>query len=413
MSLMIDLQYTSLDTQRSIIEKCIREGLQSEEDTAILFIDKKILQNRQEHILNCFPKIQQHTAIKTNPLSKVLDQLVQLGSGLEAASYEEVVHGLQHTDRVIFDSPAKTVLEIQKLNQIEPTIIINANSFSELALLKDSKHQIGLRINPLVDVGSPSDLTVSDNRSKFGVPISLEKEIMEAFETYDNITGIHIHIGSQIGDYQAWVQAISTVFHLAEKINAKHSDRVKFIDIGGGLPSDYTHRDTAGMRDIAKQVHRTVPQLFEKYTVYSEFGRFVHANAGWAVTRVEDVLPYTSPKTAVIHIGADMFLRDVYSNNKIHHSIEVFEELEANERESYQIAGPLCFGGDFINRNIDLPKGIQKGNRLIIQDIGANTFSLWSMHCSRSFPKVILHDGEQAEIIKDRVDAMKMIQFWQ
>jgi len=283
-----------------------------------------------------------------------------------------------------------------------------------LEMLQNSTHRIGLRINPLIDAGSPSDLTVSDNRSKFGVPMSLKKEIIDAYHQFDNLQGIHIHIGSQIGNYKAWVQAILAVYQLAEEINQKRSDQIQFIDIGGGLPADYTHEDAEGMKEIAEELNTTIPELFDKYIVYSEFGRFVHANAGWAVSKIEDVLPYTNPKTAVVHLGADMFLRDVYSDNKIHHSLDLLDDEEDDAKEEFQIAGPLCFGGDFINRKVLLSKEVSSGKRLIINDIGANTFSLWSMHCSRSFPKVIMHDGDgSVDVIKNRVDAQKMITFWQ
>jgi len=44
---------------------------------------------------------------------------------------------------------------------------------------------------------------------------------------------------------------------------------------------------------------------------------------------------------------------------------------------SYDIAGPLCFQGDFLVKDVQLPK-VEAGDILIIHDTGAYTFSLYS-----------------------------------
>jgi len=74
------------------------------------------------------------------------------------------------------------------------------------------------------------------------------------------------------------------------------------------------------------------------------------------------------------------------------------------------VGGPLCFGGDYIAKNIQLPKATA-GEWLIIQDTGANSFALWSRHCSRAFPKIIGEDSELA-ILRDRDSFEDILNFW-
>lgn len=58
----------------------------------------------------------------------------------------------------------------------------------------------------------------------------------------------------------------------------------------------------------------------------------------------------------------------------------------------------------------------QEGDLLVIQDIGANTFALWSRHCSRPFPKVIAYNsdmnGADMHIAKERESFASIRDFW-
>ncbi len=123
------------------------------------------------------------------------------------------------------------------------------------------------------------------------------------------------------------------------------------------------------------------------------------------------------PKTAIVHAGADIFLREIYSSTKEKHHKFILSgqdfSIKDSREENYQIGGPLCFGGDFLTRNIRLPE-IFPGDILIVSDIGANTFSLWSRHCSRPFPKVIGYSlkSDTIRIIKEKESISSIINFW-
>ena len=115
----------------------------------------------------------------------------------------------------------------------------------------------------------------------------------------------------------------------------------------------------------------------------TEFGRYVHAHAGWVATRVEYVKEAPNDRQiAIVHVGADMFLRECYNPNDWQHKHFVIEKNFAKKTDSGAVtvdfAGPLCFGGDFVIRNSKLPK-VEAGDWLIIQDVGANSFSLLSL----------------------------------
>jgi diaminopimelate decarboxylase len=78
------------------------------------------------------------------------------------------------------------------------------------------------------------------------------------------------------------------------------------------------------------------------------------------------------------------------------------------------VAGPLCFSGDILERDIHLPELVE-GDLLLIRDVGAYTFSMWSRYNSRQFPRVLGYEneGETMEILKEREDAENVVEFWQ
>ena len=51
-------------------------------------------------------------------------------------------------------------------------------------------------------------------------------------------------------------------------------------------------------------------------------------------------------------------------------------------QQKYRIVGPLCFAGDVLYESIDLPI-LEEGDEILIFNTGANTYSMWSRHCSR------------------------------
>ena len=119
----------------------------------------------------------------------------------------------------------------------------------------------------------------------------------------------------------------------------------------------------------------------------------------------------------MIHVGADLFLRKCYRPEDWHHEVFVVDRSGkikgGTDKNNYVIAGPLCFAGDMIAKEIQLPV-VEQGDYIIIQDTGAYTLSMWSRYNSRQIPKVIgyIEEGKEFEIIRDRESLDKIVEFW-
>lgn len=362
------------------------------EDTAVIGVNLPVLVSRLRHLKEVFPAGVQHSiAIKTNPHPKVLEFLVHQGFGLEAASIEEVRMALKAgcaPGDIVFDSPVKTRHEIREISSLSD-MLVNVNSIEELDRFKpDFKGIIGIRINPQVHTGAPELFDVSKNESKFGVPVDMKDRIVDAALRYP-VRALHMHSGSQMNDLNVQRGALKELKRIADAINAVAPGKIKILDIGGGLPTEPLSGKTQ-----MEAYGQIVAEVFRQssYLLVTEFGQWIQAESGFAISTIEYLL---SPNRLFIHLGADFFMRDAYSRPRSF-PMTVWNgdgtQVEGQDK-LYDVAGPLCFAGDYLAHSSPLPNNLQEGQFLFIDHTGANTYGLWSRHCSRTLPATWAWDG--------------------
>ena len=425
-------------------------GIVDEDDTAAIFQSWTILHEYVMHLRAAFshPNSIHAIAIKTNPHKEVLKKLVSWGFGLEAASYEELLlaeaAGIK-PENLVFDGPVKRTKEILKCNEKYPGLNINVNCLQELERFPVGNKcnlKIGIRINPMVDTGAPAVYHVSGDDSKFGVPICEEDAILEAILKY-NITTLHVHAGSSMKYLEQSTLAIKKVVDLALHANAclakKCERRITTIDMGGGLlpeilseeamsytrlkstnkdlnPPKFTN-SVSTMHAYANMLREKVPELFSDFRLITEFGQWVHFHCGFVISELEYVVKKRNKYVMYCHLGADYFMRDVYTGKKRDFRLQILrrqdssllgtlnpsepvEKENGNSNSIYDLAGPLCVAGDYLMKNLAFSyydKGADSGNvnlpeqgdLILIMGTGSNSYGMWSRHCSRTIPKVV------------------------
>lgn len=414
---------TSIAGASSVLRAALGEGL-LEGAHAALFHDTGRVRARLGELRALFPPGTLHAvAIKANPLVELLRVMVGEGAGLEAASFEEVELALAAgcpPERLVYDSPAKTTAEIERALALG--VHLNADNFVEIeriarAWSPASRSVVGLRVNPLVGAGSISITSVASRSSKFGVPIDAEEEILAAFAAHPFLTALHVHVGSQGMPLERLTAGVARVWALGEAIERRVGPgRIAVFDLGGGLPVAYREADRVpSLGDYVGALREAVPGLFStRKRLITEFGRAIHATAGWAASRVEYVKQAGEERQAVIHLGADLLVRRAYLPEEWHHDLEVLDAAgrpKEGPRERWTVVGPLCFAGDVVSRGALLPP-IEPGDFVVIHDVGAYTLSMWSRHCSRALPLVIGYDGAALSVLKERETAARVVSFW-
>lgn len=425
------MNLTQIQAKSKVLRKCLETGEWSgPSDTSLIFYDLDAIDHRLDEISRSFPASSLHTtAVKANPLARILSLMNDRKAGAEVASLPELHLALKcgfPPERIVFDSPCKTLEEIEFA--LEKGVYLNADSFDELERIdqvmkkKGRFPDAGLRVNPQVGAGSILSTSVAGQISKFGVPLHEEKEnLIRAYRQYPWLRGIHIHIGSQGYPAKLLIEGVSKMMDLFREINSAEGSpgKIRIVDIGGGLPVVYADQDAPeSVSGYARILQQKFPILFSReITLITEFGRYIHANAGWAVSRIEYIKKFSTGNILVNHLGADFMLRECYNPRDWYHRIDLLDSRgrlkTSNDREYYSIAGPLCFAGDFIARDVSLPKA-QEGDYILIHDVGAYTLSMWSRYNSRQIPAVIGYrgEGESFEWIRKGESPEEVTAFW-
>lgn len=374
---------------KAIAEKTLAEaklkGLTC--DKANYFYLKESLNYRLNLLKEFFPSDTLHAiSIKTNNHPEVLKYIASKGFGLEAASIEEVKLAKKAgvpTNKIVFDSPVKTKTEIKYCHENLKDALINVNCLEEIKRYpKDFNCKLGLRINPLINVNTDKNLNVSKINSKFGVPFTKKDEIFHILTESDQFTAIHFHIGSGISDFEPNLKAYKLLSEFILKVNKTRIEKGIFtlldtLDIGGGI--DFELEKENGLEKFTKSLIEANKNT--DFKLVTEFGKFIHENNSFVSSSVEYITKNTPEShNAFIHVGADLFLRKIYSSMKINYPISVVGKQVS--QQNYRIVGPLCFAGDVLYESVNLPV-LEEGDEILIFNTGANTYSMWSRHCSR------------------------------
>lgn len=403
------------------LRRALSAGLLDEESPAALFYDLDAFRDRLGALRRAFPGALHALAVKACPLAGLLCPAIDMGFGLEVASEGELAIARRlaaPVDRVVFDSPAKTRREIAAA--LSAGHRLNINSLEELARVAEAMERpspprpasIGLRINPGIE-GASIEATFTGGRgAKFGVAIDEDRDaIAKAFASYPWLDGLHVHAGSQGVPPDRLVSAVGRVVELAGELTARGA-KIRVLDIGGGLPVRYRPSDPApDFAAYAAALEQRVPSLFSgPWRIVTEFGRAVFAPCGFAASRVE----YAQRGMAILHVGADLFVRPAYRPDDWYHEIEVFDptgQPKSGPVRGWSIAGPLCFSGDFLARDRPLPP-IAEGDIVAVRDAGAYTLSMWSKYNSRLAPAVFGFDERGFELLKPRETVEELLRFW-
>ncbi len=416
----------------AILQAAAAQGLTcSDQEPALIFHDLDLMRARLAELRHRFPSSTLHTlAIKANPLVELLRRAVMEQIGLEAASLEEVHLALAAgcpAERIVFDSPAKTEPELQ--TALALGVHINVDNVAELQRLAhlranmSSSSVVGLRVNPLVGAGTVSYTSVASHDSKFGITLDEAWESAPSlFRDCPWLTALHVHVGSQGCSLTQLALGVGRILQLRNHIQGVlRRDQVQVIDIGGGLPATYeAHAPAPSLKDYVAELRREAPQLYHTepgFSLITEFGRAVQAGCGWAVSRVEYLKQQSHRRLAVIHLGADFLMRPVYQPQMWRHRFALLHPdgtIKEGTRSKWSIAGPLCFAGDMVAKDLDLPDPAV-GDLLLIRDVGAYTLGLWSRHCSRAIPQVLGYEQgnpPRLTVLRKRESASDLVRFW-
>ncbi len=348
-------------------------------------------------------------AMKANSNQAVLKTLAKLGAGIDVVSGGELRRALAAgvpANRIMFSGVGKTVAEMDYALDVG-IYCFNIESEPELEVLNlraikaGKRAHVSFRINPDVDARTHAKISTGKKENKFGISYERARAVYAHAATLPGIevTGIDMHIGSQITELQPFEDAFRLLRELVEALRTD-GHTISHVDIGGGLGIPY--RDDNNPPPLPDAYAHIVKNELKSLDckIVTEPGRLIVGNAGILVTEVIYVKD-GGEKTFVIVDGAmnDLIRPTLY---EAYHGIRpVVQPAEDTPRIKADIVGPVCEPGDYLalDREMAAP---QPGDLIAVSSAGAYGAVQAGTYNSRLLVPEVLVKGDKFHVIRPR-----------
>lgn len=253
----------------------------------------------------------------------ILRAVKDAGSDIEVNSGGELWKALKAGftgEQINYNGNSKEIWELELAIENE-IYAIQVDSLYELSLIEQTAKRLGKRANvslrlvPEIKTSTHSGLQTAMVTSKFGM---MPDEAFAAFVQYKDspdldLCGIHLHIGSQNPEPQAYTEAFRMLTDSMMRIYDATGITLKHVNLGGGFPVNYLRDGSNASQFPAEQREMFAAdfepaeavghawkqarifandcgssRLFDDLTLLLEPGRSIIADAGICLTTVRN-----------------------------------------------------------------------------------------------------------------------------
>jgi diaminopimelate decarboxylase len=348
-------------------------------------------------------------AMKANSNQAVLATLARAGAGMDVVSEGELRRARAvgvPAQKIIFSGVGKTRAEMA-LGLDEDILCFNVESEPELEVLsqvaasRGRTARIAIRVNPDVDARTHAKISTGKSEDKFGVAISRAREVYARARSLPGVivTGVDMHIGSQIVDLQPFDDAFAL---LADFVRVLRADghAIDHVDLGGGLGIPYRrdNQPPPNPEAYAEIVRRRTKML--GCAVVLEPGRLIVGNAGVLVTSVLYVKNGPGKTFVIVDAAMNDLIRPTLYD--AHHEIlPVMEAAPSARRLKVDVVGPICESGDYLAQNREIAE-VAAGDLLAVMSAGAYGAVQSGTYNSRLLIAEVLVNGADYAIVRAR-----------
>ena len=348
-------------------------------------------------------------AMKANSNQAVLKTLANQGSGADVISEGELRRALAvgiPANKILFSGVAKSIDAID-FALAAGILCFNVESEPELQRLSERAVVMGkiapvsFRINPDVDARTHAKISTGKAEDKFGIPWKDAALIYQKAAELPGIkvTGIDMHIGSQITDLEPFDRAFARLGELITQLRA-NGHTIEHVDLGGGLGIPYRDDNLPPPDPLAyaEVALRHVRQLDCK--VMFEPGRLIVGNAGILVTRVEYVKAGDDKTFVIVDAAMNDLIRPTLY--EAWHEIRPVKLAPASTpRIRADIVGPVCESGDYLAKDRDIAH-MKQDDLIAIGSAGAYGAVQSGTYNSRLLIPEVLVDADKFHVVRPR-----------
>ncbi|HVO24860.1 MAG TPA: diaminopimelate decarboxylase [Candidatus Margulisiibacteriota bacterium] len=344
-------------------------------------------------------------SVKANSNLAVLRTFARAGSGFDIVSGGELFRVLRaggDPTKIVFSGVGKTRDEIVAALRAG-ILMFNVESPAELDTLNAAagavgvKARVALRVNPDVDPQTHPYISTGLKKSKFGIDIqrSIEDYRRARALPHIEVVGVDCHIGSQLTTVPPFVDALSRIRNLIERLEQEQF-HIRYLDMGGGLGITYNDEQPPEPRDYAAAVSEGLRGA--NVTLVLEPGRVIVGNAGILLTRVLYLKGTDEKNFVVVDGGMNDLIRPA-----LYGSYQGIQPVMPRDGKKIiaDVVGPVCESGDFFAKDREILP-VAPGDLLAVMSAGAYGFVMASNYNTRPRPAEVMVDGDHFYVIRER-----------
>lgn len=345
---------------------------------------------------------------KALPNVAVLRLFREEGLGADVASSGELAYaraaGLDGAELVVHGNNKDEAL-LAGAAAIGAPVVLDAPDEAVLAAAAGVTRAL-VRVTLGVDADTHEAIRTGHHGSKFGLPPDQALELVaDALERGIELLGVHVHVGSQLQDFDAQAE---TIVRLAAFV-ARCRDRLGWVaavaDLGGGFGIDH-HPDDA-VPDAAELAHGAaatarlafVEAGLPKPEIWLEPGRSLVGRAGVTLYRVGSVKRLPGRTWVAIDGGMSDNPRPQLYDAR--YTAVSARRADESPDEVVSVAGMHCESGDVLIDDVALPAPA-RGDLLAVPATGAYTLAMASNYNGVGRPAAVLVCNGAARVVRRR-----------
>jgi len=345
-------------------------------------------------------------SVKGNSNLAVIKALADQGLGFDLVSEGELrrvqaVGG--DMGKTVFAGVGKTEAEL--IHALKAGIFMfNIESLAEAELLNRLAGRLGrrakadFRLNPDVDAHTHRHITTGKKGNKFGLPIADALALWAKAKAWKNLdlTGMHLHIGSQITQLDPYRLAVKKALAAILALRGR-GHRIETLNLGGGLGIIYKDEQPATPQQFADVVRPLVKG--QGLRLILEPGRYIAGNAGVLLAKVLYIKPGEGRSFVIVDTAMNDLIRPSFY--EAYHGILPLSQARGGKKALVDVVGPICESADFLAK--DRPMALPApGDLLAVRSAGAYGFTMSSNYNARPRAAEVLVDGKRWHVVRQR-----------
>ena len=339
----------------------------------------------------------------------ILKLMKREGVGIDVVSIQEaeiaIIAGFEPSE-ILFTPNSVAFEEIKQ--GVELGLVVNIDNISILEQFGNEYHgsvPCCVRLNPHIMAGGNHKISTGHIGSKFGISIYQLPHLLSIVRTYGiNVTGMHMHTGSDILDAEIFLRMAEILFGMAREF-----PDLRFIDFGSGFKVPYQENDhTTNVYDLGVKLGKSFKEFCAGYgrklEIWFEPGKYLVSEAGSLLVTANVVK--VTPATVFVGVdsGFNHLIRPMMYES-FHDIVNISNP--GSTKRIYTIVGNICetdtFGSD---RKLN---EVREGDILAIKNAGAYGYSMASNYNSRLRPAEVMVIDGKAKLIRKRETIQDLI----